>query len=357
MGWWVAHGVLVLAAILVPFPVAHHSGLHVGSALARWGVWQDDAVNYAHVALQGYTASPAWPAYWPGIPLLILLTRSPWVTLAVVEAALLAVMRLMATVAVDLGLSASAALAAVALFALNPAAVYYSSVYPELWVVGGFLLAMWATVHRRPWPMAVGIAVATVMDPLGAVVGLLPLLVATQAWRRHDARALQVGLAGIAAGAAVAVGFCGYLAATVGNPLAMVSAQRYWHGAWTAPGAQVFQVISGAGPGRAAPNEWGALFSVVIALSGVALLGARARRLSGGAMWLVVIVAAAVALVGLSFSADRLPMLSTGRFVSLDAPFYLGLSISKRLRIAALVGGGLVGFIGAIAFTHGYFWW
>ena len=357
VGWWLAHGVLVAAAALVAFPTAHGSGAHLGAALDRWGVWQDDAVNYAHVAFQGYTASPAWPAYWPGVPLLIVLTRSPWITLAVVQVALLAVMRLMATVAMDLGLSASAALTAVALFALNPAAVYYSSAYPELWVVGGFLLAIWATLHRRPWPMAVGIGVATIMDPLGAVVGLLPLLLAIQSWRRRDKPGLAAGLAGVAAGGLVVLGFCGYLAATVGNPLAMVAAQRSWVGTWTLPWAQVLQVVRGTAPARAATNEWGAIFFVAFAVSGIASLAARARRRPSGAMGMVVIVAAVVALVGLSFSADRVPMLSTGRFMSLDAPIYLGVATMNRLRIAALVGGGLIGFVGAIAFTHGYFWW
>ncbi len=357
VGWWLAHGLLIASAIMVPFPIAHGSGLHVGSALARWGVWQDDAVNYARVAFQGYTASPAWPAYWPGIPLLIALTRSPWVTLAVIQAALLAVMRLMATAAMDLGLSASAALAAVALFALNPAAVYYSSAYPELWVVGGFLIAIRATVHRRPWPMAAGIAAATIMDPLGAVVCLLPLLLAIQAWRRRDARALQVGLAGVAAGAAVVVGFCGYLAAMVGNPLAMVSAQRYWHGAWTLPWVQVAQEAQRLLVGVSQTNRGVALVVVILTVPslyvGIRWMASGGHPASGPAA----VTSVAMALLSLAFQAEGEPLLSTARFLSMLVPGYFGMARCKGVSGPVLVLTGFSAMVGAVAFTHGHFWW
>ena len=357
MGWWLAHGLLVALAILLPFPLAHGSDLHLGNSLTRWGVWQGDAVHYAHIAVQGYTASPTNPAFWPGVPVLVALTRRPWVTLAAVDVALLFVIRLVGTVAMDLGLSASTASIAVALFALNPAAVYYSTAYPELWVVGGFLLAIWSAMHRRPWPMAAGVAVATVMDPLGAVVGLLPLLLTIQSWRHRDREALRVGVAGVAAGGLVVLGFCGYLALTTGDPLAMLAAQRFWHGTWTFPGVQLIQETIAVLGGHSAINRAVALLVLVPTIPALVLGLSWLRSLRQPVALYAAITAGVMALIALAFEAERAPLFSTARFMSMVVPSYFGFARQPRLAGPVLLLGGLVALAGGVAFTHGYFWW
>jgi hypothetical protein len=353
---WGAHLALLLVVAGVPFPMAAGSGHHWGSLLSRWGWWQDDVVHYAGIAAHGYLPG-ASAAYWPGVPLFIALVHNPWVALAGIQLALLAVMVGCTRVARPWGLTEPQSRRALWLFALNPAAVYYGTAYPELWVVAGMLLAMSGLAARRSLLAAVGATLATLADPLGAVAGAGLLWAAWRGWRTSDRDLLRAALAGVGAEAVVVAAFAGWLAHVVGSPLAMVRAQAAWHGTWTVPGVQIVQALAGLVTGHLHFNQAGALLALLVLLPGLALL----MRRWPASVWrqAAVVAACAVACVGLAFSAEHTPLLSTGGFLSADAPLYLalGAGIAGCRYTLALAVSVVVAVAGGIAFTHGYMWW
>lgn len=345
---WALHEVLVFVAPLIPFAA--------GPNPRFFGVpwYHFDVGWYYRIADSGYLPAHAqMAAYFPGVPAYLWLAHSTVVALIGLQLLLLLLIGQVGLLARAWGLSGRRVGLVQALFALSPAAVFYSTAYPEAWMVLGLCGALLAMRAGKPWRAALWSTLAGVVDPLGLVVG-----VGAAAWALHTAvkrhwPSFQDGVAwGIGTAAALAL-VMGVLTVSLGQPLAFIRAQHAWGASWTIPGVQVVEALRAA---RTLPATLAALGMLPIVAVGVVGLWTRAvvsawHRASA-------VIGAALFLVPLSFYSNRAPLSSTGLFLSADVPAVIGLSalVSRRLAWVPLLWYGIWSAVGAVLFTHGWFW-
>lgn len=281
------------------------------------------------------------------------LAHSPVAALIGLQVLLLVLLVLVGRLSRTWGLSDRRVLLAQALVVLSPAAVFYSTAYPEAWLALGTCGALLAMHAGKPWQAAAWSAVAGVVDPLGLVVGVGAL-----AWALHGA--VHRNWAEIRAALAWGVGSVGalaivmlVLAVNLGRPLELIGAQRAWNAHWTVPGVQVVQALTEA---KTVPVTLAALGVLPIVVLGMVAL---VRRTWLSPWYLTcAVVGMAFLLVPLAFYSNRAPLSSTALFLSVDVPTVIGVAAVTSLRTAwgPLIWYGGWGAVGAVLFTHGWFW-
>lgn len=360
-----AHVLLLLAAWrMVPLhPSARYLALNMWHYTAAHFLVQYDSLYFVAIAHHGYVVSGlpfgVPTVFFPWVPLLLAATRTVSVYLVLQAVAFGVCCWLLARVAARWHAAPGFAAWAVWLFALNPALVYYSAPYAELWTMLGALAAVewWCT--RRPGRAAL-VSVGTALTQASALlVGIIPLSEAVSALKAGDRRRLWAAV-GWGMGLVVGIGlYSGYLAWRFGHPLWFSTEEGvpWWHAGWVVPGSGLW-----AGLKLAAGGIFGYQVLVVMTLllmTGLVVAAVRGRRVAEpwaqGVAWYALLGL----LLPLSFATATHPLHSTVRLLSDYFPAYLGLAvIAVRWRLvgaALVVLTVLLGGYGSALYLHGVF--
>ncbi len=374
-GWgdWVwpflAHEGLVGLALIWPLTPPPARALQFNMAFFRqaWGLIQYDALWFLEIARYGYQVPHMPPltatVFFPWLPLLLHVTGAVG-GLVVQQFVLAAVCWLLGRRFRRFGLDAADARRGVWLFALNPALVYYSSLYAEGWTLLAVLAALeWA--DRRRFPAAgMAAAVAALTQAPGLLAGAMPLAAWVEAVSKRRcgdvARFILWGL-----GSAVGLGlYMAYLGVRFHAPLLFMTMERsgYWQSVWQWPWVGWLGPLVAAdrgnpwgdGTGRTVAILMGVTLLLVGAVRGIRiLLASRTERWRYGLALYTVLGVALSLSFGSAFSLQH----STLRFLSLYFPAYAGLArrVSGPTAAALLLLSAAIGWFGAVLFTHSWF--
>ncbi|GMA59791.1 hypothetical protein NZD89_09590 [Alicyclobacillus fastidiosus] len=181
--------------------------------------------------------SPAYraAAFFPGLPVIIRLL-SPIGALVLVEILFFCSLWLMYGL-VEREQPALKSVAVI-LFAVNPCAIYFSSLYTETFSLFGILLIMYGLRQPRAWRSyslsLVGVMIATSMHDLGVFCIAFTLrFIRLRLWWR--------ALGYVAAAGVVPLIYEAYLYATVHTPFAILAAEDTWERSWRAPFVNVLE--------------------------------------------------------------------------------------------------------------------
>lgn len=343
-GLWALHEIVVVLGAAIPIP-AGPPGVD-GVPWFRWDVgW------YETILRQGYER-PAAAAFFPGVPAYLWVTHWPWVAFVGMQAVVLALIVMVGRLARAWGRVGGEIAVAQALVALAPAAVFYSTAYPEAWEALGLCGALLAMQGRRPWQAAAWSALAGLVDPMGLLVGASAGVWALHALWRRDARSWRDGIIWGSGSAAALAAVMAVLVANGRSPLGFIGAQSGWAAQWMIPGWPVIQAV--AQPVLASSLAALALIPMLGAGLWVAIREVRSSPVRAAAVGIGV----ALFVLPLSFEFDHDPLASAARFLSLDIPAVIGLSgaVSLRVGYALVAFSGLWAIAGAVLFTHGWFW-
>lgn len=350
LGLWLLHEAIIGGAALVTIPAGSSRALD-GIPWFRW-----DVGYYAAIAAHGYGHLPAYDAaYFPGVPAYLWLTHWPWLSLAVVQVALIVLVVQVGRLAEAMGITGWRVAVAQAFVALAPAAVFYSTAYPELWealAVCGALLAM---RQRRPVQAAAWAMLGGVMDPMGLLIGFGALAWLVWSILQRDGMGVREGLVwGMGSAAALAL-VAGVLWRNGRPALGFIGAQHAWGAHWVWPTTQVWQALTTRlGPESTTRLETLAVLPLLlVGLGGIAWGATRSR-------WHAALAAIAFVIAGvaLAFFTNREPLSSASRFLSLDIPAFVALAglVSRRWVPTLTIWVGLWAAAGAVLFAHGWFW-
>ncbi len=324
--------------------------------------FQFDSLWVIAIARYGYAHVPAGSplegtAFFPWLPILIHMvgTWAAWCLTQVVFALSLWMLhKVLSRMITD-----TQATFAVILFALNPASIYFSTLYAEPWTLFFTLLSV-EFGHRKRWLLAgVSGMLAASTQATGVLVGLFPLVGLIFSYRSKDWKRTTgflvwgIGpLIGIAA-------YATYLGLKFHNPLLFSSIQHTgWKDSWTWPWQQFFSVPLGNGFGYSTikPTVMGGVSLLfVIGVSRmwgrIVRTGADLERLSTALYGTIGI------LLTLSFSMPGYPFHSTIRIASVYYPAFAGLALMpKWLGRGALILFTCLAIIGGALFTHQWFY-
>ncbi len=349
-GLWAGHTSIVALAAAVPVPPG--PGPAVGGV--PWLRW--DVGWYMAIAAHGYAHLPTYyAAYFPGVPAYLWLMHWPLVALLGMQVVFLLLLAHVGRLAAAWGLAGWRVTLAQALVAFSPAAIFYSTAYPEAWEALGLCGALLAMKAGRPARAAAWSALAGIMDPLGMLIGVGAGVWAGWGLIRREWPALRPGVTwGLGSVAALAV-VSGTLVANGQRAFGFIGAQRAWGAHWLLPGVQVWQALTrSSGPELDTSVMALAMFPVVLA--GLIAMMRAIRR----SIWHASALGVSAALVGvaLAFFTNREPLASAGRFLSLAIPAAVAVAgiLPRRAVIPVVAWYSLWAIAGAILFTHGWFW-
>ncbi len=174
------HELWILGATYVPYFYPHRSVLKVTEEYFPHALlwFQYDALQYLHIAHDGYGNHPS--AFYPLLPLLISLTVNRWVTLVIIQAVFAADLYFLSRYFKKLPLTDDQHIFGLALFAFNPSAIFYSTLYPESVLMLLALLSLLAALDGHYVSAGIWAFWATLAHPTGALLGVMPLVVLVQ---------------------------------------------------------------------------------------------------------------------------------------------------------------------------------
>ncbi len=347
---WACHELLVGAAAVLPSP----AGPNHATAGLPW--MRGDVGWYLRIAQASYAHLPAYnAAYFPGLPAYLWLTHWPALALLGMQVVFLALLVQVGRLAAAWGLAGWRVIVAQALVALAPAAVFYSTAYPECWEALGLCGALLAMKAGRPWRAAMWAALAGVVDPLGLMVGVGAGLWVGWSFFRRDWAGFRDGIAwGLGSVAALAM-VAGVLLANGQQAFGFIGAQRVWGAHWLIPGVQIWQAIFQSQTHYLYTTIASlAIMPVVISGSVASVCALHADRWRASMAWIGVVIIG----ITMAFYTNYAPLSSAIRFVSLDIPAAIALAgvVSRRSGFIAVAWGVPWCVLGASLFTHGWFW-
>jgi hypothetical protein len=360
-----AHELMLLAAwwIVRSHASAAYLQVNMWNGAAAHFLVQYDSLYFLAIARHGYLV-PGLPAgaatvFFPWVPLLLWATRTVGAFLLLQQVAFFTCCWLLYRAAERWRPNHDAfRVSAVWFFALNPALVFYSAPYAELWTMLGALAALEWWDAKRPGAAGL-VSVATALTQAsGLLVGALPLVEAVRAAAARRWKAAGAA-AGWGSGLLLGIGlYAWYLGTRFGHPL-WFSAQEgspWWRAGFHVPFAGVLGGLRLAilGSGQYAVLVAMALL-LLAGLTYAAVAGWRARRpLAAG----TALYAGLGVLLSVSFGTAGHPLHSTVRLLSDYFPAYFGLAAlatSARIRGVLLALSGFMGAYGAALFLHGFF--
>jgi hypothetical protein len=361
---FLAHEGIIVLAYGMPYPnfpgIQHRAFSRLGHFWFQW-----DALWYIAIARHGYAHLPGVPplagtAFFPWVPLLIHVF-GVWGAFFLTQAAFLSSLWLFQRLCLRLQWTPTLARDAVLFLALNPASMYYATLYAEPWTLFLTLTSIeFGSRQRWLWASLAGLAAATT-QATGILIGLFPLVLFVTGLRHRSYRtALGPMLWGIGPATGMA-SYAYYLESRFHHALLFSSVQStpYWDGHWRWPWLQWFQAIHRALSLRPPDLTLLALWLAISLLAVGAFLLVYPwpqAQLSSPERIGVSLYGLIGLLVSLSFYHGNTPLYSTVRIVSIYFPLYGGLSRTPAtIRYAALALFIGLAFTGALLFTHQ--WW
>ncbi len=365
LGWlllaFLAHEALLIVATILP-PVRKTTIVKMAFQSHQYFWFQWDSLWYISIGKLGYThlghLSLSSLAFFPFVPLLVRIFGQ-WTVLVLGQVAFAATLVLLNIFAERLGFTRTQSIWAVWLFALNPAAIFYSTIYAEPWtilcVLGSVLLG---TRKRFVLAGLVGLC-AAMTQGTGILVGLFPLILFVWSLIKKDYSSLRGSLIwgiGCALGLAAYMAYLGY---AFHNPLAFSEVQKTrWQAHWAWPWYEYTWVIRYMGIGI--HHKLTVVYGLISLIDVVGILLFCIGKLNPFNRWEAIaakIYGIVGALVSLSFVSGAHPFWSTLRIISVYFPIYLGWAMQKRrLAFAVTALFTCMAFIGASYFSHGYFY-
>jgi len=347
--WPTAASLRYLAVNMWDFPAAHF-------------LLQYDALYFFAIAHHGYLV-PGLPrgaatVFFPAVALLLWAWRSLTVFLVVQQVAFLVCCWLLSRVAARWQPFAGVSSWAVWFFAVNPAFIYYSAPYAELWTMLGALAAVEWWTQQRPVASFLAFVGTALTQASGLLAGALPLYSAIQnaragRWRR------VLSAVGLGAGPLVGVGlYAGYLAVRFGHPLwfSTEEGSAMWRAGFSWPLLGLGRALALAWAGVEGYPELVAM--TLLLMAGVVGAVVYARRSPDPLAWGMALYAGLGLLLDVSFGTRGHPLHSTVRLLSDYFPVYLGLAAlaaTARMRWTLLVISMVLGVYGAHLYLHGFF--
>ena len=317
-----------------------------------WFQW--DVLWYQHIALNGYT--PRSSAFFPWVPLTIHLVPNLWFWLVVMQMVFLGVLWAMDEVMKTLDMDQHQRNLALWLFALNPAAIYFTTLYPEPWTLLWGLFS-WVAFLRRQRLTAFAMAgIASLTHGTAILWGIFPLVNAGfSLYTRKFVRFWDSILwgSGFAAGF---LSYMGYCWVKFKDPFIFLTVEHtQWDNHWTWPWHQWVEVLT-----RSPVNFLDLLLMAAGMVMILGLVGlVRPAIMHRSVSWMAVAVyGTVVAVVALAFDRTSLPVHSTIRLLSGDFPIYLGWAqvTNRYLKVFVLLTFIIYAWLGAYWFSHGFFY-
>ena len=353
-----AHEILLFGAFITPFAYPTHRYLTQSQAFSSlshfWFQW--DSLWFIEIGRLGYAHVPiAGTAFFPFVPVLVHLTGiwGAWILTQVSLAITLWLVHRWARRLLPTALQASFA---TLLFAFNPAAVYFSTLYSEPWTIMFALLSIELGYRRRwGWAALAGFLTATT-QATGVLIGLFPLvLFCMHGYHRKWRTALGPLLWGIGCFLGIA-SYAAYLGIRFGHPLLFSTMEHlHWSTGWEWPWKQwIDGLTSTVAKGHIVLLQVLMWLSITGSILGVTMLYPRMKDRTYPLAF--ALYGSAGLLVSLSFYLPGVPLSSTVRIASVYFPMYVGMARLPRSLVAIGIAMSLaVSWYGALRFTHE--WW
>lgn len=359
---FLAHEAIVILGLLAPYPTAPTKYIDATQAfyIKAHFLFQWDSLWFIEIAKHGYVHLPTVPylrgtAFFPWLPILIHIIGS-WGALVLTQAAFAISLWVASRVFRRFLSELHQVTTALWLLALNPATVYYASLYAEPWTLLFTLISV-ELGFRHKWVWAAVLAfLAATTQATGVLVGIFPLVIfvfaiSSRSWK--DARGPFLwGIGGFLG----LVSYMVYLGLRFHQPFLFSTIEhRSWGGYWEWPWLQWYKAIGySLYHGMIVPLRAALLAAITVLIAGTAMLWRRLRDLTQEA-WAIVFYGTAGLLVSLSFSQGW-PLHSTIRIASIYFPLYAGVARFPRwLTFLSTIGFAVMAFGGTMLFAHG--WW
>ncbi|OLZ08396.1 hypothetical protein [Sulfobacillus thermosulfidooxidans] len=348
---FVLHELLISGAALIRYPhpsfwLISHTEKFSSHALL-W--FQYDALFYIHIGHHGY--GPKISAFYPLVPILVAIVHNRWIALSIMQAVFGIDLWLLSQWSRSLKLTDKQNRVALLLFALNPAAIFYSTLYPESLIVGLWLVSFLATQRQSYYWAAIASALATLAHPTGALIGVIPLWLFIKSLLTKQWNAAKNNLIW---GSGIGIGLSSFMVYSLIRWHTMLGpwiGEKTWHSQWIWPWQQ-FILIS-------KHNILAMIFWILLSTPFILGLILLIHQSPEPIMRLpLILFTATILVVSLSFYADNQPFHSTLRLMSVDFPIYAGLSTIHNpyiLKAIIIIWAG-VSIYGAILFTHQWWW-
>lgn len=351
---FVFHEVWLLLGAFTPFPHPSLASSLLSEAFSSKALlwFQYDALFYVHIAHHGYGPHPS--AFYPLLPALIWLLRSRWVALLVMQGVFAADLYFLSQYFENLHLTHRQVGIALALFAFNPAAVFYTTLYTEPLTVLFSVLSLMAALSQKYFYAALTAGLAALSHPTGILVGVMPLVLLGQSLHRRDAKTAQ---GAVIWGIGIIIGLGLYVLYSLVHwhaPLAPWQGEAGWHSRWIWPWEQYTFI-------------WKALSSPILRIYVTLLAILSIPYLIGGFLLVrnssketipTAVYAWTGIFVSLCFYAMHQPFHSTLRLLSPYFPLYAGIALIKKpvYVMIIVILWMIAGLYGAVLFTHQWWW-
>ncbi|PSR26488.1 MAG: hypothetical protein C7B47_10660 [Sulfobacillus thermosulfidooxidans] len=250
------------------------------------------------------------------------------------------------------------------LFAFNPAAVFYSTLYPEAFIVLFWLASILVAIKKTYYRASLSAGLAALSHPTGALLGIVPLFLLIQSFfyqffhpkdqknlndqNNGDRKGYLVWGLGIAGGLGAFMLYSLFHWHTLFAPW---TGEQRWHSQWIWPWQQYTLLLTT----KYSLTQF--IFWSVVSVP--FLLGAgMLHRLHFPMKPAIILFTWINLLISLSFYANQDPFHSTIRLISVDFPTYAGLAAlpkSLYIKIIMIIWTGYM-IYGTILFTHQWWW-
>ncbi|WP_416827958.1 hypothetical protein [Ectobacillus polymachus] len=350
---FIVHYLILFIATLVPFyKDTSYVGMEFNEYASHWIQW--DSLWYIHIANFGYENTTA-AAYFPFVPALIKIVHNVYIVFGITAIGFFICLYLLREFFIRMNLNKWQVTMGLLFFALNPASIYYATIYTELWTVLFALASLHMAVKGRWGYAALFAALVATTRGTALLFGIFPFVffiysIVKRKWQSVG-RALVWGISCFAG----LVAYMVLLYFIFGDPFVYSSTQgENWHHYWTLPWTQFIDGFHA--------NLWTDLRESRQALWIASLLFSfwglvsvwKVRSIIPWERIAIIIYVVANVLVNLCFGTKDAPLFSTFRYLSVIFPIYgiMAVSLSKPLQWIVLLFFTVISFMGAWTYTH-----
>ncbi|MDM5157050.1 mannosyltransferase family protein [Bacillus sp. DX1.1] len=354
--WWfrpiLVHYLLLIIAILLPYYNNVQEGMtleHIKHALINW-----DSHWYIGIAERGYESEKA-AAFFPFVPILLKIFGSPYIVIGITQIAFFICLCLLREFFKRFNMTDSQMKAGIWFFAVNPCAIYYATIYTEVWTVLFSLASLHMAVKGKWFYACLFAAILTSTRATALIFGIFPLVLFLMSLWKKDWKMVRNSLLW---GMSCTIGllcYMIYLYYTFGDPMIFSTTQeKHWDHYSVLPWVQIiegFHADFAIDIVEIRQGLW--TLAVLFAFFGTVSiwrLRSNVKWESLGAILFVVITI----IFTFSFGTRGMPMHSTLRYLSVLFPLYavMAIVLPKPLRGVLIILFAIVSFMSAWNFTH-----